>query len=191
MNQLLSSQENEIGYYIAHDGYCYVDTFQREWVDDHEMNQSGPLHCSNCESFGTMIQDGRIIFLGYCLNCSSYIYNNSRGHGFQGFDNITDMETINRGGTEHLEKYRTQIVSYITKYLEDMNFDVQFPEEVQQSTSVPPPVTTVPLNHFDTTACDCDYCDSDDDVNVPQDNYYHYSSDDCENLCDCCHTNQS
>lgn len=167
---------NHIYYNKGSDDYYYVDTFPREWIEDHVDNQSGPLYCSNCEAFGTIIQDGRIIFLGYCLNCAIYIYDDSRGSGFQGFDNIIDMETIKNGGAEHLETYREQIIAYITNRLNETNFEVQFPDDVQSSemsssfivsVSEPnieaavPPITTVSVNQFDNADCVC--CDSYDD----------------------------
>ena len=197
-------QSREINYFIAEDGYCYVDSFKREWIEDHVDNQSGPLHCANCEAFGTIIQDGRIIFLGYCLNCASHIYDYTRGSGFQGFDNTTDMETIKKGDVEHLETYREQIIAYITNRLKDTNFELQFPEDVQPSemsssflvsTSKPEttvPTTTVPVSHFDGVDCNCDYCESDNDDLSQQDSDPHTdSTDDYAILCDCCHPNKS
>ena len=188
---------DHIYYNKGSDDYYYVDTFPREWIEDHVDNQSGPLYCSNCEAFGTIIQDGRIIFLGYCLNCASYIYDNARGSGFQGFDNITDMETIKNGGAEHLEKYREQIISYISKRLNDTNFELQFPDDVQSSEmsssfivsiSEPNIETTVSVNQFDNGDCVC--CDSDED-NLSQNDSepYSESSDDYGYFCDCCHPN--
>lgn len=187
----------EIGYFMADDGYYYVDTFELEWINDHTSDHSGPLQCSNCETFGTVIQDEHLVFLGYCLNCAEHIYHFKRGQGFQGFDNIEDVRKI-ENGVEHLNKYRLQILSYINNRLNARNFQLQFPEDTQQhvetvSSSVqdnlvpPPPPTTAPVNHFDTTDCNCD---SEDDVHVQEtqdDNCVEDSSDDYAYLCDCCH----
>lgn len=196
-------QSSEIDYFISEDGYSYVDTFEREWIKDHSVHLSGPAHCLNCESFGTIIQDGRMIFLGYCLNCAHHIYNYTRGQGFQGFDNVEDMRTIYKGLVDHLKKYREQLLYYLNKRLEDTNFDVQFPEVISServqceetvSSSVQddlmPVSITDPINHFDTTECDCDYCDSDNNDCLPESNR-EYSSDNSDYVCECCHPNEN
>lgn len=150
----MSDDINDIYYYKGSDGYYYVDTFEHSWIERHVDNQSGPVYCSNCEVFGTIIQDGRMIFLGYCLNCADYLYNNTRGPGFQGFDNILDMRTIEGNAPTHLKKYREHILYYINKHLDDSVFHIQFPD---QSEAIP--VTSsggvVTANHSDG---DCDCC---------------------------------
>jgi hypothetical protein len=190
INSVLPSKEDnklsEIDYFIADDGYCYVDTFKREWIDEHVDKQSGPLHCSNCEAFGTINQEGRVIFLGYCLNCSEYLYNNNRGSGFEGFETLRDRDTIDKNAPEHLKKYRDEILSYIDKRMSDLETLAQFPsnELPQTSTQSELHIPTVSaVRHF---SGDCDgFCDNSYGPNYQE---QEDSSDDYNGyVCECCH----
>lgn len=59
----------------------YFSRFPLEWAIDHSPH-TGPEECDNCLYHGC--KDG--VFLGYCLNCATYYYNNSRGCGFDYHD---------------------------------------------------------------------------------------------------------
>jgi len=107
------SQDNHglIGYYTTEKGYNYVDTFNKDWIDNHQELLSGPEYCSNCYCYGTIKQDGVTIFLGYCLNCAAHLYQHERGLGFQGFSS-NDIELINNYDyPNYLEKYKISICS--------------------------------------------------------------------------------
>jgi hypothetical protein len=61
--------------------YTYKDihydiAFPIFWIL-YEQPETGPHHCNNCRDYGTF----RGVFLMYCANCASYIYNNNVGYG--------------------------------------------------------------------------------------------------------------
>jgi hypothetical protein len=69
-------------YYIV-DGEKYDIHFPLCWAIDHcsiEFNNqvigSGPRDCNNCYSYGSI--NG--VFVGYCKNCSDFIYKGERGN---------------------------------------------------------------------------------------------------------------
>jgi hypothetical protein len=51
--------------------------FPREWAMFHTPG-TGPKECRNCAKYGSW----RGVFIGYCLNCSNYVYHLERGAGF-------------------------------------------------------------------------------------------------------------
>lgn len=191
IDNLIKLQEDnsssEIGYFIAEDGYCYVDTFDRQWLEDHVDNQSGPLYCSNCEAFGTINQDGRLIFLGYCLNCSDYLYNNGRGCGFEGFETANDRDRIEKDTPEHLKKYRELLLSYIDKRMNDLETLAQFPSIEQLPPPPPPSQSEDALPSVSHSGGDCDGCCDESYDDVESNGQDDESTDDYAILCDCCH----
>jgi hypothetical protein len=62
-------------YYMI-ESYKYANSFPKEWARNH-MEGTGPEQCGNCYCYGS--KDG--VFLGYCLNCAKYDYNEERGPG--------------------------------------------------------------------------------------------------------------
>lgn len=64
------------GQYYEVGGIKYTGTFPYEWATNHKFLDgtefcSGPKDCSNCREFGSI--NG--VFVGYCSNCVTYIYN--------------------------------------------------------------------------------------------------------------------
>lgn len=57
----------------------YIGIFPVEWAINHKTG-TGPHACNNCLSFGSI--EG--VFIGYCANCSDYIYRGARGNGMNG-----------------------------------------------------------------------------------------------------------
>lgn len=107
-NYYSMSEVNQIIYINADDSYNYIDTFNPEWKSTQENDLSGPLYCENCRCYGSILQDGREIFLGYCLNCAIYIYDGLRGPGFSGFNN---KEIVNAYEyPDYLSMYKTIII---------------------------------------------------------------------------------
>lgn len=74
-----------LNYFKATDGFNYIDTFNREWIEDHKETMTGPVYCDNCVCYGSIDYNNEKIFIGYCLNCAYVIYKKERGPGFQGF----------------------------------------------------------------------------------------------------------
>ena len=70
---------NALPYFTHSDGYKYVDTFPRYWLEN-EHPACGPVNCSNCGTYGSI--NG--IFVGYCLNCACSNFEGKRGNGFYG-----------------------------------------------------------------------------------------------------------
>lgn len=70
---------NALPYFTHSDGYKYVDTFPRDWLEN-EHPKCGPVNCSNCRTYGSI--NG--IFVGYCLNCACSDFKGKRGNGFYG-----------------------------------------------------------------------------------------------------------
>ena len=77
--------------YYMMDSYKYANTFPKEWAQNH-MEGTGPEQCGNCYCYGS--KDG--VFLGYCLNCAKYDYNEERGPGL-------DLEAEGDGSAESEE----------------------------------------------------------------------------------------
>jgi hypothetical protein len=102
------SQELELSFFSADDGYKYIDTFKSEWYFTQQKDLSGPLYCENCRCYGSIIQDNVEIFLGYCANCADNIYEGKRGPGFFGF--VNEYEVMNYEYPEYLSKYKTPIL---------------------------------------------------------------------------------
>lgn len=70
-------RENGKVIYYSYDEELYAPSFPLEWAQNHKP-LSGPKNCLNCACFG--MWNG--VFIGYCANCSDYIYNYERGNGF-------------------------------------------------------------------------------------------------------------
>lgn len=111
---------NQLSYILSDDGYNYIDTFNPEWQLTQENDLSGPSYCENCRCYGSILQNGIEIFLGYCLNCAKYIYDGSRGPGFSGFIN---KEIVNAYEyPDYLSMYKNLIVQLsATGILEEMS----------------------------------------------------------------------
>lgn len=114
------NNHNELIHINADDGYNYINTFNPEWYLTQQKDLSGPLYCDNCRYYGSILQNGKEIFLGYCLNCAKYIYDGSRGPGFSGFINkeiVKDYEY-----PDYLSIYKTIIIRLSeTGILEEMS----------------------------------------------------------------------
>jgi hypothetical protein len=181
---------SELGYYAAYDGYNYVDTFPQEWLLCHDENLTGPLHCGNCENYGSVFQNGIHIFIGYCSNCAYYFYMEKKGQGFYGFDN-TYLVT-HYVYPDYLLKYKNTIIDLVTKQFNFSHIQSQLEHNdltcLSDHTTEPPsppssPSTnkSIPIdNRHDYNDCDCSnsydvdvhlsekeseiYSDSDDDL---------------------------
>ena len=59
-----------------------------EYDGENDLLRHGPVHCTNCATFGVINN----VFVGYCSNCALYEYNYSRGNGFNavGVEQIVD-----------------------------------------------------------------------------------------------------
>lgn len=99
---------NQLSYILLDDGYNYIDTFNPEWQITQQKDLSGPLHCENCRCYGSILQNGIEIFLGYCLNCAKYIYDGTRGPGFSGFSNKDIVKEYEY--PDYLFMYKTTIL---------------------------------------------------------------------------------
>lgn len=104
---------SDLDYYVAYDGYNYIDTFPQEWLLCQDDDLTGPLHCGNCENYGSIFQNGVHIFMGYCSNCALYIYMEKRGDGFYGFDNTYLVEHYVY--PDYLLKYKDNIIDLVQK----------------------------------------------------------------------------
>jgi hypothetical protein len=92
-----------------YDNRWYHENFPVEWAVDH-LEDTGPNECLNCEDYGCI--NG--IFIGYCVNCATHVYNGSRGRGFIDYG-------IEYNGDEVLNK-----PSVFDTYLKDVNvFDIE------------------------------------------------------------------
>ena len=110
-------------YYISDDGYNYIDTFNEEWINTHNHDLSGPLYCDNCQIYGSVIENGIRIFLGYCLNCAVSIYKKKRGLGFSGFSHTFLVNNkCEYEYPDYLSKYKNCINEYI--YMEKMRCNI-------------------------------------------------------------------
>lgn len=142
---------DSIGYYVTEEGYNYVDTFNKEWIDDHKEFLSGPKYCSNCYCYGTINQNGTIIFLGYCLNCALHLYEGKRGPGFQGFSSNSTELVDNYDYPEYLIKYKNVICSLNKKHCLAKNNSLSNRVDYKDYVNY--------LNYIDDNYdCDCD-CD--------------------------------
>jgi len=124
---------SEISYYFAYDGYNYVDTFPQEWLLCYDDNLTGPLHCGNCENYGSIFQNGIHIFMGYCSNCAFYIYMEKRGHGFYGFDNTYLVDHYEY--PDYLLKYKDDIKELVHKQFDSFQLNCQICETHSNSHS--------------------------------------------------------
>ena len=58
-------------------GIRYFLYFPIEWSGTHHPG-TGPLQCKKCAVHGIIDN----LFLGYCVDCATYMYDYNRGHGF-------------------------------------------------------------------------------------------------------------
>ena len=72
--------------YTYHNQSYYIN-FPLEWVMNH-FPGSGPKQCQSCYLHG--VKNG--VFIGYCSDCATYIYDCQRGHGFQYGVEYIDIE---------------------------------------------------------------------------------------------------
>ena len=63
--------------YYSYNEELYAGCFPKEWAQSH-LPGTGPNECLNCAYFGSW--NG--VFLGYCANCATYLYEGRRGRGF-------------------------------------------------------------------------------------------------------------
>ena len=70
-----------LGDHYLYDGTWYYHKFPVDWAKTH-LENTGPKNCMNCAEYGTLHQG--TIFLGYCVNCARFAYKCTRGHGFVG-----------------------------------------------------------------------------------------------------------
>jgi hypothetical protein len=70
-----------IGEHYLYDGFWYYHKFPVEWAKNHR-DDSGPKNCANCAGYGTLHNGS--IFIGYCVNCATKVYDLKRGPGFDG-----------------------------------------------------------------------------------------------------------
>jgi hypothetical protein len=100
-----------IDFYTAvSDGKNYISSFPRQWILDHEKDETGPKYCANCALYGNLrCSDlNENIFLGYCANCATYTYKGSRGPGF--FGNFDVYDFSGESVPDYLKNDRTAII---------------------------------------------------------------------------------
>ena len=76
-----------INFYIK-DGIKYIIHFPEEWIP--HIDNSGPINCDQCKMVG-MIND---IFVFYCPECVSNVYNIKRG-SYDYFNLILEEDKVN------------------------------------------------------------------------------------------------
>ena len=88
-------------------GISYLNSFPDEWINNNAMG-TGPIQCINCRKYGSIDN----IFIGYCANCSQYIYNFERGEGFEvsASDLILENNSI---FSEYIEREKFNIIAYL------------------------------------------------------------------------------
>jgi hypothetical protein len=62
---------------FSYDGIRYFLYFPYEWATSTHPG-TGPKQCRSCQVHG-IVDD---LFIGYCCDCASYMYDHTRGHGF-------------------------------------------------------------------------------------------------------------
>jgi hypothetical protein len=98
--------------YYEHDGIIYIGTFPAEWIETHANDKTGPKECGNCAYFGRY----RGVFIGYCLNCSDYVYNGERGHGF-------NIYTDDAANVKESSLIKTEYPGAMDTYLKGVNIE--------------------------------------------------------------------
>ena len=68
----------------------YHENFPEEWLNSHNIDETGPKYCTNCEEYGCI--NG--IFIGYCVNCAQHVYKGSRGRGFINIGMEAEYNTV-------------------------------------------------------------------------------------------------
>ena len=82
-----------------------------EYDGETALLRHGPVHCTNCATFGVINN----IFVGYCSNCALHKYNYSRGNGF----NAVGVEQI----VDHLGEVLNPQNSIWNTYMENVQQD--------------------------------------------------------------------
>ena len=95
--------------YYSYDNELYAGTFPEDWATDH-FPETGPKECSNCAHFG--MWNG--VFIGYCANCATLVYQGSRGVGFIdiGEEQCKTIDDIERGVPSAFETYLKGVNPY-------------------------------------------------------------------------------
>ena len=98
------------------EGKVYIASFPEEYIKTEKENRTGPRCCENCAYYGCIEE----VFIGYCLNCASYIYNYERGPGLDTVNNIYELKNMktNRLPIDeivYLQKEKQIIENIITK----------------------------------------------------------------------------
>lgn len=84
------------GKYYVVDGFKYDEHFPKEWALNHwaypsdttGKTMSGPKSCRNCRSYGSI--NG--VFVFYCANCTTKVYNGQRGGYILSAQDTTESE---------------------------------------------------------------------------------------------------
>ena len=84
----------------------YHEKFPQEWAT-FQLEGTGPHECNNCADYGCVGDT----FIGYCVNCAIYAYENTRGRGF-----------INKG-VEFLDEETIDVPGAFDTYLSGLIFD--------------------------------------------------------------------
>tara|TARA_Y100000816_G_C26107894_1_gene589537 strand:- start:1571 stop:2329 length:759 start_codon:yes stop_codon:yes gene_type:complete len=61
-------------------GYRYINSFPREWAENHFEELTGP-ECMNCQEYACLKTPRGLVFQGYCYGCAQ-LYNGNRGLGY-------------------------------------------------------------------------------------------------------------
>lgn len=85
---------------FTYDGIRYFLYFPYEWAMS-TYPGTGPKQCKNCHNHG-IIDD---LFIGYCSDCSNYMYDNTRGHGFVYGKEKVDIDNKQTSATFTYLKY--------------------------------------------------------------------------------------
>lgn len=88
----------------------YIGGFPLEWATSHAP-ETGPMSCLNCLDYGSL----RGVFIGYCANCASRVYNGERGLGFMG-DGKEDVDGIGESAFDtYLYGVCTKMIGLVSK----------------------------------------------------------------------------
>ena len=117
---------NALPYFTHSDGYKYVDTFPRDWLEN-EHPTCGPINCPNCRTYGSI--NG--IFVGYCVNCACSDFEGKRGNGFIGENRQYYIEV---GQFFNPEKNRIENKFEVTNEINDIGdwnfYLIQYQEQI-------------------------------------------------------------
>lgn len=85
---------------FTYDGIRYFLYFPYEWATSTHPG-TGPKQCRSCQVHG-IVDD---LFIGYCSDCSNYMYDNTRGHGFVYGKEKVDIDNKQTSATFTYLKY--------------------------------------------------------------------------------------